>query len=860
MKEKIRDNLKKGSGPKKAVFQTQKDLGGLDNISNKSYIASTKLVKNLSRSIRENRENTDTLKALIERQHQQGTTGHPVIRRITIDEISYSVCLFSDRILHNLANFCCTKIREYKSAFCNDFTFNLMKNPPCFALIGTYNNTSVESIRGGSCPAMLGPAIICHFKTERVVKWLFDSLVDECPGLEPYIQVLGADGEKALSNIGCKTFGNALLLLCRRHQEHNVQERLKSCPSETRKAIFMDIFGSSCKSGLVDSTTIDEFNQSIPLFYAKWKDLYGEEGEKFVAYFRQNKEEEFKHHVIKAVVLNAEPHDKGDFFYNNSSESVNSLIKYWQEFEQVDMARFAEKYEEMLESQEFDIIKEFLNLPSPYTVRPEFSHLKMDFADYSQLNQEEKSDLKKRILNPLVDETRYKEVMSFKPGLFSISRARENLQSRLRATGATASNVPHCRVNVCESREQVSDATHSSVSSQSDETDLAIPSVSDLTISPVSDLPSTDTLTFLLTESCPSASYEDIVGSLGKAKSLIENKDIRRGYTKGTFLVKSYSDSCRPHYVQMAQNFSIKCDDKCPRFQASGFCGQTLAVALINKCIQEYCRFLQRCSDASLTKLASKAVDKKKSGRKAPVRQKNLKKNNPIKISTQASFQQRQKQNYPHSAASEPLMNTQQLLSFPASVGSTNSQVTPLSAPSSSTANINVSYSYASHPSGIPHVQQNLQCPLPRPLQQFSSLATQPQQAPGNYNHHQIAPSTHGSHQHINQHGPPQRLYHPSPFRFRNQLSFWNVRAIHSAGSSFSSFQAVPPGEPLPDKPPIKESQHPYFLAKIKGNIKKCNGCDKQFSESAAEAFDLLFTIGRKESDVYLYIFLYIYS
>ena len=87
VKEKIRDNLKKGSGPKKAVFQTQKDLGGLDNISNKSYIASTKLAKNLSRSIRENRENTDPLKALVERQHQQGTTGHPVIRRITIDEI-----------------------------------------------------------------------------------------------------------------------------------------------------------------------------------------------------------------------------------------------------------------------------------------------------------------------------------------------------------------------------------------------------------------------------------------------------------------------------------------------------------------------------------------------------------------------------------------------------------------------------------------------------------------------------------------------------------------------------------------------------------------------------------------------------
>ena len=197
----------------------------------------------------------------------------------------------------------------------------------------------------------------------------------------------------------------------------------------------------------------------------------------------------------------------------------------------------------------------------------------------------------------------------------------------------------------------------------------------------------------------------------------------------------------------------------------------------------------------------------------------------------------------------------QQLLSFPANTDSTNSQVTPLSAPSSSNAIINACYPYALHPSGIPHApQENLQRPLPRPLEQFSFLASKPLQTPGNYNHRQIAPSTYGNHQHINQHATPGRLSHLWPFRFRNQLSFWNPRAIHSARLSFSSFQAVPPGKPLPDKPPIKESQHSYFLAQIKGNIKKCNGCDKQFSESAAEAIDLLFTIGKKESDVYPFL------
>ena len=164
----------------------------------------------------------------------------------------------------------------------------------------------------------------------------------------------------------------------------------------------------------------------------------------------------------------------------------------------------------------------------------------------------------------------------------------------------------------------------------------------------------------------------------------------------------------------------------------------------------------------------------------------------------------------------------QQLLSFPANADSTNSQVTSLSAPSSSNAIINACYPYALHPSGIPHApQENLQRPLPSPLQQFSSLASKPLQTPGNYNYRQIAPSTYGNHQHINQHAPPRRLSHLRPFRFRNQLSFWNRRAIRSAGSSISSFQAVPPGKPVPDKPPIKESQHLYFSAQIKANIKK---------------------------------------
>ena len=41
-------------------------------------------------------------------------------------------------------------------------------------------------------------------------------------------------------------------------------------------------------------------------------------------------------------------------FYNNNMESINNLIKKWQNYRKVDLYAFAKEYEDLIECQEAD--------------------------------------------------------------------------------------------------------------------------------------------------------------------------------------------------------------------------------------------------------------------------------------------------------------------------------------------------------------------------------------------------------------------------------------------------------------------------------------------------------------------------
>ena len=123
----------------------------------------------------------DPLKQLIEKQHRDGRTGDSIIQKIQTNNFSYDVVLFNDRIIKNIANFCCTNDVNLKSALCFDFTFDLGKNPPYYVLVASFQNTSLINKSTKKSPAILGPILICHKKDDNSVKLLCDTILDSSP-------------------------------------------------------------------------------------------------------------------------------------------------------------------------------------------------------------------------------------------------------------------------------------------------------------------------------------------------------------------------------------------------------------------------------------------------------------------------------------------------------------------------------------------------------------------------------------------------------------------------------------------------------------------------------------------------------
>ena len=126
----------------------------------------------------------DPLKHLIEKYHEDANNGQKVIQTFQPNEFSYDVVLYKERIVKTIVNFCCSDIAIFKSPLCFDFTFNLGKSAPYFALVLTYQNTSLISKQTKKSSTMLGPILLCHKKDNDRVHVLCQSILHSCPGLE----------------------------------------------------------------------------------------------------------------------------------------------------------------------------------------------------------------------------------------------------------------------------------------------------------------------------------------------------------------------------------------------------------------------------------------------------------------------------------------------------------------------------------------------------------------------------------------------------------------------------------------------------------------------------------------------------
>ena len=109
-------------------------------------------------------------------------------------------------------------------------------------------------------------------------------------------------------------------------------------------------------------------------------------------------------------------------------ESINKLLKHWQNYKKLDYYKFVQEYEELLEEQESNVLRAFLNLDSLFEVRSEFSHHKLNFTtQFAILETSKKEDVKNKLLNVSVDEESYANVIGHNVNTKAIDNARKNL-------------------------------------------------------------------------------------------------------------------------------------------------------------------------------------------------------------------------------------------------------------------------------------------------------------------------------------------------------------------------------------------------------------------------------------------------
>ena len=103
---------------------------------------------------------------------------------------------------------------------------------------------------------------------------------------------------------------------------------------------------------------------------------------------------------------------------------MKTLAKY----KKVDYYKFVQEHEELLEEQESNVLRAFLNLDSPFEVRSEFSHHRLNFTtQFAILEPSKKEDVKNKLLNVLVDEKSYANVIVDNVYTKAIENARKNL-------------------------------------------------------------------------------------------------------------------------------------------------------------------------------------------------------------------------------------------------------------------------------------------------------------------------------------------------------------------------------------------------------------------------------------------------
>lgn len=216
--------------------------------------------------------------------------------------------------------------------------FTIMGVDPTFNF-GDFNVTPIafrylllEHRKEGHSPVLLGPLLVHQQKKFSSYHFFISTLISLCPELKK-INAFGTDGLELYRAFKMQ-LPNAVHLRCVRHFRANLSAKLTSLciPSSAIKDFLKDVFGHSIgdvhEAGLVDATSVEDFEIKLSDYQNVWDDReLASNPSRSPSFFKWfQKAGDMKDSMLLLVRERAGLGSPPSPFYTNLCECLNSVL------------------------------------------------------------------------------------------------------------------------------------------------------------------------------------------------------------------------------------------------------------------------------------------------------------------------------------------------------------------------------------------------------------------------------------------------------------------------------------------------------------------------------------------------------
>ena len=290
--------------------------------------------------------------------------------------------LASKEQLADILTFCCHSSKF--GVFGVDATFELGN---FYVTLTTYRNFLLQHSRTKKPPVMLGPAFLHVKRRFEDYHSFFSCLLKHEPRLKS-LKAYGTDGEEALVSALEACFPSATSLRCFIHKRRNIEEKLKTVVSTSKKAIMHDIFGvqegETFSKGLVDLENEEAFLDGLGQLEKRWNAL----APGFHDWFTSTQAKVFCEHMIAPVRKRAQipPLEQ---YTTNANESANSTVKKWVEFSKSTWPAFIEKLQNLVQLQRNESLRAIYG-SGDYILADDLAEFHIDHGKWQSLTVKQK--------------------------------------------------------------------------------------------------------------------------------------------------------------------------------------------------------------------------------------------------------------------------------------------------------------------------------------------------------------------------------------------------------------------------------------------------------------------------------------